>query len=153
MILFTERPTHLRRHPGQIGFPGGAREDADGTPAETALRESREETGLASDSVELLGLLSPEVAYTSDFLVYPVVGWINSPQTVAELDPDPQEVKRLIRAPLLSFQPQPPLEWKREGALRYVYPVFPLENGDRIWGVTARILLQLVRMVREMEVA
>lgn len=152
MVLFTERPVHLRRHPGQIGFPGGAREEWDRTPGETALRESREEIGLAGDNVRLLGLLSPEVAYTSDFLVYPVVGWIDSLQTVRELAPNPQEVKRLLPAPLGSFQTEPPLEWKGEGSLKFVYPVFPLQSGDRIWGVTARILLQLVRLLKGTEV-
>jgi 8-oxo-dGTP pyrophosphatase MutT (NUDIX family) len=152
MTLFTARPAHLRRHPGQIGFPGGAFEEGDRTPADTALREAREEIGLSGDRVRLLGLLDPEVAYSSDFLVFPVVGWVSSPDALRGLEPDPCEVDRLIKVPLGIFSPEPVLEWRGEGPLKFVYPVFPLEDGDRIWGVTARILLRLIRLLHSMEV-
>ncbi len=151
--LFTARPEHLRRHPGQIGFPGGAREVEDISPGDTALREAREELALPQNSVTVLGGLSPEVAYTSDFLVFPVLGWLASADLIKQLVPDPGEVKRLIPALLNRFSTQPVLEWKREGVLSFVYPVFPLEKGERVWGVTARILLRLVRLLQQLEVS
>lgn len=150
--MFTARPDYLRRHPGQISFPGGARESTDISPDDTALREAREELGLSSANVQVLGMLHPEVAFTSDFLVFPVIGWIAPPEVAYSVVPDPQEVDRLIRIPLSRFSLTPSLEWKREGALSFVYPVFPLEKGDRIWGVTARILLRLIRLLKQLEV-
>lgn len=149
--MFTARPSYLRRHPGQISFPGGARESSDISPGDTALREAREELGLPGSCLSVLGMLPPQVAFTSDFLIVPVVAWLDPPEAAYWVVPDPQEVDRLIRAPFGCFSSTPTFEWKREGALSYVYPVFPLKSGDRIWGVTARILLHLVKLLQKLE--
>lgn len=72
-VLFTERSTGLRKHAGQISFPGGGREPGDTDAAATALRETYEEIGLAPDQVRLLGQLPDIRLPVSSFDVAPVV--------------------------------------------------------------------------------
>src|SRR5262249_13254177 len=72
-LVFTVRPAYLRRHAGQVAFPGGARDPEDATPLHTALRELREELGVPERSVEVLGALD-EIPTTSEFRVVPYVG-------------------------------------------------------------------------------
>ena len=143
-ILVVERSDTLRRHPGQIAFPGGAREPGDSGPVQTALREFEEETGVSSGRVEILSLLKEEHAYESDFVLYPVVGFINGDLSVADLVPDPVEVRRLIEVPLMDLCVPPMMEdFVRKGE-KFQYPVFLINNGVRIWGATAWVILSLV---------
>ena len=79
-VLLTQRTPDLAEYPGQLVFPGGATESGDSGPADTALREAREECGLAPDSVHILGLLPPYGLLDSGFLVTPVLAWSSSPE-------------------------------------------------------------------------
>ena len=54
-ILLTQRPRHLKSHPGQVSFPGGKKEPCDETAEDTALRETEEEIGLPREKLILLG--------------------------------------------------------------------------------------------------
>jgi NTP pyrophosphohydrolases including oxidative damage repair enzymes len=56
-VVFTQRTAHLSAHAGQISFPGGRSDEGDPTPEHTALREAREEVGIAPERVEVLGRL------------------------------------------------------------------------------------------------
>ena len=84
-VLLTRRTEHLRHHAGQISFPGGRVEKADTSRAETALRETEEEIGLARARVRVLGAL-PEYFLPTGFRITPVVGWIEAP---FDTTPDP----------------------------------------------------------------
>src|SRR5690606_16853704 len=77
-VLLTQRTAHLKDHPGQISFPGGRVEAEDGSPLETALRETEEEIGLARDHVSVLGYL-PEYRTGTGFRVTPVVARVAPP--------------------------------------------------------------------------
>src|SRR5260370_36977098 len=72
--VFTKRRDDLRRHPGEISFPGGRQDDDDGDLQVTALREAEEEIGLPRDGVELVGALQPTPTIATGYRVYPVVG-------------------------------------------------------------------------------
>ena len=74
-MLFTRRADHLRTHPGQITFPGGRADKTDTGPVATALRETEEEIGFASSSIEVVGFLDTFETFTG-FLVTPVVGLV-----------------------------------------------------------------------------
>ena len=97
-VLLTRRPMHMPTHKGQISFPGG-RVEAGETPSQGALRETREEVGVAANDIHLLGRLHSFNA-TSQFRITPFVGVIN-PQ--AEIIPDPGEVDEVTEIPLSFF--------------------------------------------------
>ncbi|MET0823758.1 MAG: CoA pyrophosphatase, partial [Solirubrobacterales bacterium] len=92
-LVFTERRADLRRHAGEISFPGGRRDHPSETLLETALREAEEEIGLAPDRVELAGALPPIGTFVTNYKVHPFVGLIGE-----ELDfhPSPTEVETVL---------------------------------------------------------
>ena len=136
--LLTRRPMNLRKHPGQISFPGGGREAGDVTPLHTALRETREELGIAPQSVDVLGLLGAMPTITS-YWVTPFVGVV--PEDV-KLSHNPIEIDEVIAAPL----------WRLRRERRHLYQadrdVFVWDDARHVvWGATWRMLGQLVEHV------
>src|SRR5262245_12041507 len=71
-VLFTQRTEQLKSHSGQVSFPGGRAEPGDPSPEHTALREAREEIGLAPERVELIARLA-DYRVRTGFRVTPVV--------------------------------------------------------------------------------
>jgi 8-oxo-dGTP pyrophosphatase MutT (NUDIX family) len=143
-LLFTLRPAHLRRHAGQVSFPGGARDAEDPTPLHTALREMREELGVPQESVEVLGMLD-EIPTTSEFRVVPYVGLLDPS---VQLHPDAGEIAELLEIPVSDLLvPGLRRTEKRfyRGAERDVY--FYDVGRHTIWGATARILSNLLAVI------
>lgn len=139
-VLLTKRAAALRRHAGQIAFPGGRMDDGDETALATALREAEEEVGLPPQLVEPLGYLDGYRTVTG-FEILPIVGLI-SPEL--EIRPDPNEVASVFEVPL-SFLMSPAnlrkhaREW--QGRSRHYYAI---EYGEHyIWGATAGMLKNL----------
>src|ERR1700704_6214226 len=95
-VLFTQRTTQLKAHSGQVSFPGGRAEPGDASAEFTALRESREEIGLAPERVEILARL-PDCLTRTGYRVTPVVGLITPPLALV---PDPREVQEVFEVPL-----------------------------------------------------
>jgi 8-oxo-dGTP pyrophosphatase MutT (NUDIX family) len=143
-VLLTQRSAHLRDHPNQISFPGGRVEGGDENRIDTALREAAEETGLARESVEVLGML-PEHEMSSGFRISPVVGWIEPP---FDLTLDPFEVAAAFEVPLAHFL-DPANHLRRHfyfnGRHRH-YLAMPYD-GRFIWGATAGMLYSLYRQL------
>ena len=140
-LIFTERRADLRRHAGEISFPGG-RSDPGETHLETALREASEEIGLAADRVDVIGALPPIGTFVTNYKVHPVVGLVDHPRALG-LRPSPAEVETV-----LAFE----LDRLREGfAMRRLVrrglpirtPTY-LVDEHMIWGATARILGELL---------
>jgi len=148
-LLLLERSVSLRRHPGQIAFPGGAMEKRDRGPVDTALREFTEETGIPGERVEIVGTLPEVRAYSSDFSLFPVVGLIPSGIGPGDLSPDSHEVKSVLEVPLKALERAPVMEnFTREGKV-LSYPVFRIGDGVNIWGATAWIILNLIRTLKD----
>ena len=82
-LIFTERRADLRRHAGEISFPGGRQDPDDPDLTGTALREAEEEIGLAPAAVELSGALPPTSTFVTGYRIHPFVGRIPDP---SELD-------------------------------------------------------------------
>jgi 8-oxo-dGTP pyrophosphatase MutT (NUDIX family) len=95
-VLLTRRTEHLRDHAGQISFPGGRSEPADGGPAATALREAHEEVGLHSAHVDIIGHLPAYTTITA-YVVTPVVALV---QPTMQLALDAFEVAEAFEVPL-----------------------------------------------------
>jgi 8-oxo-dGTP pyrophosphatase MutT (NUDIX family) len=138
------RPTYPGVHSGQVGLPGGGREEGDADLVATALRESHEEIGAPPETVAVLGLLSPLYVRPSNNMVQPVVGWT---PTRPDFQIDPHEVALLIEAPLLDFL-DPVNRYAEVWQLRdrtAEVPYFGVQ-GQVIWGATAMMLGELLAL-------
>ncbi|WAJ30050.1 CoA pyrophosphatase [Antarcticirhabdus aurantiaca] len=139
-VILTTRAAHLRKHSGQIAFPGGSVDPGDGSPEAAALREAEEEVALERRFVEPIGRL-PRYFTTTGFRITPVVA-IVSPGY--ELRPSPSEVDDAFEVPLgflmnAANHRQESRVWN--DVLRHYYT---MPFGDRfIWGVTAGIIRTL----------
>jgi 8-oxo-dGTP pyrophosphatase MutT (NUDIX family) len=144
-LLLVKRTETVPTHKGEISFPGGGFEEADGDLLATALREAEEETGLRPENVEILGALDDALTVSSQHRVRPFVGFVPYPYP---FHPDPFEIERLIQLPIRALLAGAPFReeiWVREEQPRTIY--FYEHDGDTIWGLTARILKQFVEAV------
>ena len=144
-VILTKRQDSLRRHSGQIAFPGGKIDGVDGA-ALAAIREAEEEIGLGRHFVDVIGTL-PQIPVLSGFRITPVLATVRPGFT---LDPNPDEVEHVFQVPL-SFLMDPLNHeqdvWERGGAPRRFY-VMPYE-GWRIWGITAGIIRSVYERLYE----
>ena len=145
-LLYIRRAVNARdRHSGEVAFPGGRIEADDPHATAAALREAEEEIGLPQAAVAILGRL-PRFHTASHYVVTPVLGLIAWPQP---LRPDPREVARVFSLPL-SWLADPrnheERPWHPQGQPRPRSVIFYQErDGERLWGITARITLSLVQ--------
>ena len=136
-IILTRRSEELRHHPGQISFPGGSKEPGDTDLTATALRESYEEIGLASEHVNVIGYL-PDYPTITGFCVTPVVGIVAE---AASVKPDDREVTAIHYLPIQALLDGAGLRQKSIEHEGFKYPVTEILHEDiRIWGATAGML-------------
>jgi 8-oxo-dGTP pyrophosphatase MutT (NUDIX family) len=144
-VICVERSAELRRHAGQLAFPGGAKESGDRTPLDTAFRECREELGLSAGRFRIENMLPKEYAYSSDFVIYPFVAFIAFDDVKGFIRPDPVEISSafVVRTDRLRLPPE--LFWGKSESGAFMYPVFKLDEKRAIWGATAKILWRFLR--------
>jgi 8-oxo-dGTP pyrophosphatase MutT (NUDIX family) len=139
-LVFTERRSDLRRHAGEISFPGGRRDD-DERLIETALREAEEEIGLSRDRIEIAGALPPIGTFVTNYKIHPFVGLIDEGMRFA---PNPAEVESVLVASLDDLVEG----YAKRRLVRRGVPIKTdtfLISDKLIWGATARILGDLFR--------
>ena len=147
-ILFTKRTDTVDAHKGQISFPGGKIEDEDASPLETALREAEEEIGLSRKDVTVLGQMDDARTLSSNYIVHPFVGLIPYPY---DFKTSVQEVRELIEVPFQVFLSgdsageNTPVVYEGVTYQSLAYD----HRGEVIWGATARIMRNLVDLVKE----
>jgi len=141
-LLLTKRTAHLKRHAGQVAFPGGRVDASDASLIAAALREAHEEVALPPGEVDVLGTLDPYRTGTG-FLITPVVGVVPPGLT---LQAHPDEVAELFHVPLahaLDAANHIRQSGQWQGETRHFWTI----QHDRhvIWGATAGIIVGLAQ--------
>jgi 8-oxo-dGTP pyrophosphatase MutT (NUDIX family) len=144
-LILTQRPDTMRKHAGQVAFPGGRIDAGDKGPIGAALREAEEEVALPRAAVRLIGTADPYRTFTG-YHITPVLGVIDPD---LPLRPNPGEVEAIFEVPLdFVLNPdnhlQKTVDW--EGTDRQYYEIF--WNDHRIWGVTAAMIVNLSRRLK-----
>jgi 8-oxo-dGTP pyrophosphatase MutT (NUDIX family) len=142
--VFTERRHDLRRHAGEISFPGGRREPEEQL-LETALREAHEEIGLPPEAVEIVGALEPVGTYVTNYAIYPFVGVIQPGFEWVLGETEVAQVLEVSFAALRDGAGERRLMRKGMTFRTHTYEV----GSHLIWGATARILADLLSRVRQ----
>jgi len=139
-LLYTRRTDTVESHKGQVSFPGGACDEDENTPEETALREADEEIGLNPNDVKVLGRLANLITITY-FRVTPVIGVVKWP-TVFRVGE--HEVARIFTIPL-GWLSNPSNRWQFEmrGRSRSLIAFHPYD-GELLWGATARMTVDFL---------
>jgi mutator protein MutT len=147
-VLLTRRSQALTSHRGEISFPGG-RVDAGETFEQAAVREAHEEVALDPTVIELHGRLDPITTMVTRSFIVPVVGTLDSRPS---LRPAEHEVERILWVPLAELVRSDTFReevWTFNDEPR---PMFFFELDDEtIWGATARILHQLLRVALDID--
>ncbi len=137
--VFTKRREDLRRHPGEISFPGGRYDEGEPDLRATALREAHEEIGLAPEAVEVVGALQPTPTIATGYAVYPFVGLIEPGRSWTL---SAREVAEVLELPLTALA----AGYARRRLIRRGVPIRTdtyLVGDNLIWGATARMLADL----------
>jgi 8-oxo-dGTP pyrophosphatase MutT (NUDIX family) len=138
--VFTERRGDLRRHAGEISFPGGRQDHPDEDLRSTALREAEEEIGLDPAGVELVGALPPVGTFVTGYRIFPFVGLIEPGQTWRPQATEVAEVLEFSLAELVRGHEMQRLIRKGVPIKTPTYTV----DGHLVWGATARIVRSLL---------
>lgn len=145
-VLLNKRSLTVDHHKGEMSFPGGARDPEDNDFADTALRETEEEMGIARNDITILGRLDDNVT-RSHFLVKVFVGTIPYPY---EFQPSSHEIAEVVEIPIGVLRDPATLRWDSR-----------IENGERIavcsygyqqhlvYGATAKILDQFLEALED----
>jgi 8-oxo-dGTP pyrophosphatase MutT (NUDIX family) len=142
-LLFTRRTDTVESHKGQVSFPGGACDEGETTPEQTALREANEEIGLNPNDIRVLGRLSNLITITY-FRVTPVIGVVKWPNVFRVGE---HEVARIFTIPLL-WLANPSNRWQFEmlGRARSLIAYHPYD-GELLWGATARMTVDFLTVL------
>ncbi len=144
--VLTRRHADLRRHAGEISFPGGRQDPTDLDLRETALREAEEEIGLTRADVTVLGVLPPTPTFVTNYVIHPYVGLIPAGK---RWEISPREVDVVLELPLAQISAgRTRTRLERRG---FSFETDAYVVGENlIWGATARILENLLEQLEKL---
>lgn len=145
-VVLTLRSAQLRRHRGELSFPGGMSLPGE-PPIVTALREGQEEIGVAPEQVEVLGVLTPVYVPSSHAAMVPVLGMLRWGTFV----PNCEEVEQVVPVQLELLRQGERLRvgfWERDGR-RLRVPYWAIDAPVPLWGATAMVLSELLVLYEE----
>jgi 8-oxo-dGTP pyrophosphatase MutT (NUDIX family) len=134
-LVFTERRHDLRRHAGEISFPGGRRDDGESF-VETALREAHEEIALDPAAVDVVGALPPIGTFVTNYKVHPIVGMVEPDLSYVA---SPNEVETVLAFELSKLRDAFAMRRLVRRGIPIRTPTYVVDD-HLIWGATARIL-------------
>ncbi|MGA9285787.1 MAG: CoA pyrophosphatase [Solirubrobacteraceae bacterium] len=139
-VVLTKRRLDLRRHAGEISFPGGRRDPEDGSLSETALREAEEEIGLLRADVNLVGALERTSTFVTNYAIHPFVGLLDGrrPWRASEI-----EVDSVLEPTLSEVRAGATRTRMERRGIAFETDAY-LFDGELVWGATARILEDLL---------
>jgi 8-oxo-dGTP pyrophosphatase MutT (NUDIX family) len=146
-LVLTRRRPDLRRHAGEISFPGGRRDDADPDLQTTALREAEEEIGLPREQVEVIGALPPTSTFATGYEIHPFVATI--PAGVA-WRLSPREVDAVLELPLGDIRAGRTVTRLERRGINFLTDAYVIDE-HLIWGATARIIENLLASLDDSE--
>ena len=138
--VFTERRADLRRHAGEISFPGGRQDEPDEDLRSTALREAHEEIGLDPAGVEIVGALPPVGTFVTGYRIFPFVGLIEPGQ---EWRPQATEVAKVLEFAVADLIRGHEMQRLIRKGVPFKTPTYTVD-GHLVWGATARIVQSLL---------
>jgi 8-oxo-dGTP pyrophosphatase MutT (NUDIX family) len=142
-VVLTRRRSDLKRHAGEISFPGGRRDPEDGDLSETALREAEEEIGLPRSEARLLGELPPTSTFATNYVIHPFAALI--PEGLA-WRLSPREVDAVLELGLAELRAGRTRTQLQRRGITFETDAFVVEDNV-IWGATARILEDLLEQL------
>jgi 8-oxo-dGTP pyrophosphatase MutT (NUDIX family) len=140
VAVFTERRADMRRHAGEISFPGGRQDEPDEDLRLTALREAEEEIGLGRDDVELVGALPPTGTFVTSYRIHPFVGLLEPDCVFTAQETEVAAILELPVRELISGFESKRLLLRGVPIKTPTYTV----DGHFVWGATARIVENLL---------
>ena len=142
--VFTRRREDLKRHAGEISFPGGRQDEPDEDLRSTALREAEEEIGLPPDDVEIVGALPPVGTFVTGYRIFPFVGVIEPGRAWT---PQPTEVDEVLELSLRALVDGYESRRLLRKGVPIKTPTYTVE-GNLVWGATARIVQSFLERLR-----
>jgi 8-oxo-dGTP pyrophosphatase MutT (NUDIX family) len=142
-VVLTRRRADLRRHAGEISFPGGRRDPEDETLKDTALREAEEEIGLARADVTLVGVLERTSTFVTNYAIHPFVGLLDGQRTWR---PSAREVDAVLEPSLRDVRAGRTRTRIERRGIAFETDAYVFDE-QLVWGATARILEGLLARV------
>jgi 8-oxo-dGTP pyrophosphatase MutT (NUDIX family) len=147
-VPLTVRGAGLRHHTSQVSLPGGRLDRPDESVEQAAVREAEEEIGVARNTVEIIGALTPVPIAVSAHLLHPVVGIVAARPDFSIAFP---EVERLIEVPVATLLEPGIVAYERRVRqtpphVLQTIPYFDID-GARVWGATAMVLAEFIALL------
>lgn len=144
-LPFIQRTIDGTVHSGQIAFPGGKFEEGDADHFDTAKREAEEEIGIVANHVHVINSLSPLVIPVSNFIVHPVVGFLDYKPEFKMFKEEVADIWSVNIKSLLSVEII--IKTIQAGSIEIKAPFYAFD-GFEVWGATAMILSEFIDVLK-----